>query len=109
MAKEIKDIQQIINDRADRKLEKAIRDIYTFLSSGENYELIKGVSINAGTSEKPNNIKIYSLFSSDGLQDKIIELNQQRYRSKETAAFVEKVESIRNDVDQLMENSGQGY
>jgi hypothetical protein len=109
MAKEIKDIQQIINDRADRKLGQEINKIYQFLSNGENYNLIKDILINVGTAEKPKQIRIYSLFTNDGLLGKIIEQNQERYRSEETSAFIGKVESIRNDVDQLMENAGQDY
>lgn len=106
MAKEIKDVQQIINERADQKLENEIHEIYHFLSNGRNYELIKDILINVGTAEKPKMVRIYSLFSGDGLRDNIIEKNRDRYRSEETAAFMQKVESIRQDVDNLLQVQG---
>jgi len=102
MAQEVKDIQQLINQRADAKLEKAIDDLYRYIDNGENYQLLKEISVNAGTPEKPKMICVTTIFGNNWLKDKIIENNRERYRSKETADFMEKVESLRQDVDTLL-------
>lgn len=102
MAKDLKDIQQLINDKADQKLYDAVQNLHRHVSNGENYQLLKDVLVNVGTSEKPKMLSLAYVFSDSGFRDKIIEINQQRYRSNENSSFIEQVESIRQHVDNLL-------
>lgn len=105
MAKKlIAEIQQLINDRADAKLKSDLSALQNALYSGNYYELVKGIQINVGNSEKPKNIGLYSVFSSDGFEKIIIENNTERYRAAEAEAFLSKVDSLREDVDNLLDN-----
>jgi hypothetical protein len=103
----LKDIQELINAKADKKLEDAVRALCKSVSDGENYNLIKGITINIGTTGKPKNIGLYSIFSSDGFAAKIIENNTQRYRDIESELFLKKVESLRDNVDHLLDSVNQ--
>jgi hypothetical protein len=42
---EMKDVQQLINDRADAKLKKEVKDISRILTTGVNYELLKNIVV----------------------------------------------------------------
>lgn len=105
MAKELKDIQQLINDKADSKLKKLVNELYNLLSNGENFYLIKDININIGTAEKPRVISLAYIFGSNGFEKQIIENNTERYRMMESAEFLSKVESIREDIDGLLNDS----
>lgn len=104
MSTPINDIQKLINDKADAKLRNQLQSLQKLLYSGEYYNLISNITINVGTAEKPKNIGLYSIFSSDGFEKKIIENNTQRFREQEAKDFIAKVESLRQDVDYLLEN-----
>jgi hypothetical protein len=99
------DIQQVINNKADKKLKDAIQELNAFIYNGENYELIKGINVNVGSAEKPKTISLYSIFSSEGFESKIIENNTDRYRANEVNGFLSKVDSLRADVDNLLDNN----
>ncbi len=107
MAKELKDVQQLVNDKADSKLKSDLSALQKSIYSGVQYELLKGITLNVGTAEKPKNISLYSIFSSDGFEAKIIENNTERYRATEAQLFLSKVESLREDVDNLLD--GRNY
>lgn len=100
MAKQLKDIQEIINKAADDRLIANINTLNTFLWSGENRNLLEGIQINTGTAEKPNMSQAYYIFSD--LKERIISNNTERYRAEEAKKFMDKVNSIRQDVDNLM-------
>lgn len=107
MENTIVDIQKLINDRADARLDKAVEALNSFVRNGENYSLLD-IRLNIGTAEKPNVIYLYNIFNSTGLRDKIIEANKEQYRKEESSIFLAKVESLREEVDNLM-NGSQDY
>ena len=100
----IKDVQQLINDKADKKLKDQVYNLQRSIQSGEFYNLILNIRVNIGTAEKPKSIPLYSIFSTDGFFFKIIENNTERYRAKEAEEFMSKVESLREDADNLLDN-----
>lgn len=100
----IVDIQQIINNKADSKLKAAIKNINDIICNGEGYQLLKDIKINIGTQEKPKSIGLAWIFSSSGFESQIIENNTQRYREAEAIEFMQKVDSIREDVDNLLDS-----
>jgi len=104
MSKQLKDVQQLINDKADAKLYNEVRKLQTLLYSGEPYNITREIKINVGTCESPKVISLYSVFSSDGFEKQIIENNTERYRAMEAELFLSKVESLREDVDCLLDN-----
>ena len=103
--KSISDIQQMINNRADKNLKDVLRKLNELVYNGETYQLLKDITLNVGTAEKPKNITLCYIFSSDGFQEKIIEKNTERYRTMEAESFFKKVESLREDVDALLDNA----
>lgn len=103
MEQKITGIQQLINNKADAKLKADLKLLQKSVCSGVFYELIKGISLNVGTSEKPRNIDLYAIFNQ-GFGDKIIENNIERYREAEAKLFLDKVESLREDVDNLLDS-----
>lgn len=105
MENTIVDIQKLINDRADARLDKAVEALNSFVRNHENHPLLEDIRLNIGTADKPNVIYLYNIFNSTGLRDKIIEANKERYRKEESSIFLAKVESLREDVDNLMNGS----
>ena len=103
MARELKDVQQLINDKADAKLKTKLRELHNSIYNGEAYEMLKDIKINIGSADKPKTISLCSIFGSDGFEKQIIENNTERYRAKEAEAFISKVESLREDVDSLLD------
>lgn len=104
MAKLVSDIQQLINDRADNKLKADLRKLHNLLYNGEGYEMLKDISVNVGTPEKPRTNTLAYILGSGGFENEIIEKNTERYRAKETKEFLAKVDSLRQDVDNLLDN-----
>jgi hypothetical protein len=102
--KNLKDVQQLINDKADARLKKDLSSISNQLYNGIGYNLLKDIYINVGTTDKPRSISLIYILSDSGLAGKIIEANTERYREEENKNFLEKVESLRNDVDELLNN-----
>jgi len=103
MEKTTADIQQLINNKADAKLKNKVRELHNLLYNGEAYDMLKEIEVNIGTAEAPRNISIAYILSDSGLGQKIIEVNTERYRENETKDFLNKVESLREDVDSLLE------
>lgn len=102
MANELNDVQQLINKKADEKLKQQLNTLQHPLYTGELYKLLQGIYINVGTSEKPKNIALYTIFNAEGFEAIIIENNTQRYREEESKLFLNKVNSLREDVDNLL-------
>lgn len=102
MAKEIKDIQQLINDRAEKRLYADIDILSNPLS--KKWQFLENILVNIGTSEKPNVIQLYNILTNSGFRQEIFEKNIARYREEEAESFLQKVESIREDVDNLLNN-----
>lgn len=107
MAKEIKDIQALINDRAEKRLYAEIDVVGNSISS--NWKLLDGIMVNVGTSENPNTIQLYHILTNTGFRNKIFEKNIDRYKEEEAKSFLEKVESIREDVDNLLSGQHSDY
>jgi len=99
---EMKDVQQLINDRADAKLKKEVDGLHDSIYNGKAYHLLGDLRVNVGTTEKPKNIHLHSIFGASGFRQHIIEANTENYREAETKEFLEKVESLRQDVDNLL-------
>lgn len=99
-----KDIQSLINARADKKLKENLQKISNLLYNGEGYQLFRDISVNIGTAENPKNVGLAFLLSDSGFESQIIEKNTERYREQETKDFLAKVDSLREDVDNLLDN-----
>jgi hypothetical protein len=97
------DIQNLINKKADKRLEDDINSLFKVLNNGIGYQLTKDIQVNTGTVDKPNMRWVAYLLSSDcPLRKQIIENHQQKYRDEETKNFMDSVTSLRNDVDNLL-------
>jgi 16S rRNA G527 N7-methylase RsmG len=97
-------LQEIINDRADAKLNKDIKELDTMLSR-TFAPLINNLNI---TIHSPlgHNIKCtlnYALYD-DERRKILFELNKDRYREAETKLFAAKVESLTKNVESLKDN-----
>ena len=99
-----KDIQSLINARADKKLKENLKKISNLLYNGEGYQLLRDISVNIGTAEKPKNVALAFLLSDSGFERQIIEKNTERYREQETKEFLSKVDSLREDVDTFLDS-----
>ena len=99
-----KDIQSLINARADKKLKENLKKISNLLYNGEGYQLLRDISVNIGTAEKPKNIGLAFILSDSGLESQIIEKNTERYREQEIEEFLAKVDSLREDVDTFLDS-----
>ena len=102
--KTISEIQQIINGNAEKKLKSKIEKISYILRNGDGFNLLKDISVNVGTLENPKTIPLPYLLTSSGFLNKVIENNIEEYIENEAKEFVEKVNSIREDVDFLLSN-----
>lgn len=101
----ISKIQQIINDRAKEKLNTDIRAINGYLTSGTPYNLLKEISINIGTAEKPQTTSLSYILNTTEMWSRVFDASIQKYIDRESKEFVQQVESLRSDVDSLLEGS----
>lgn len=113
MAQDIKNLQALINDKADARLEADLRQLQARLTDGLAYTLLGGQnSINikirkfdiATDSYIDADVHILDLFTSRGLCENIRANNRERYRAEEAAAFVNTVQQVKKEVDQLLNN-----
>ncbi len=104
MSENIKGIQELINERAESKLRSDIKKLHQPLKE-QYYKLLDDIKVNVGTSEKPSYCQLSLILGSDGFEKTIIDKNIQKYIEAETKEFLEKVESLRDDVDNLLNNA----
>lgn len=105
--KTTKDIQDLINAKAKARLDADITTLHRMVSNGNNHKLLKDVKVNVGTEDEPQMESLHWIFSDKACGKAIVEANLQRYIEEETKAFMEKVESLRDDVDHLLNVVGQ--
>lgn len=97
-------VQELINAKADKRLEDDICAIRNMLYTGKGGRLLGEIKINIGTSENPIIIYLSNVLNHDRLGEKVFEANKERYRDEESKEFLKKVESLREDVDNLLDN-----
>ncbi len=105
--KTTQEIQDLINAKADKRLTDDLEALHRTLNSGTAYFLLKSTIVNIGSSDTPKMESLSHILGPQGLRTSIIEKNQQRYRERETKEFLEKVESLRDDVDHLLNTVNQ--
>ena len=102
MEKNIMHIQELINARADKKLEADLRALKGIFDTSVNSFLVKDIFIEVGTADKPRKVDLDCMFDNSVFGIKIIENNTQRYREAESKLFLAEVNSLREDVDNLL-------
>lgn len=103
MPKKIEDIQQIVNIKAKNKLYNDIDNLNNALH--ESNISLDGMSINISIDGVINNIPLEHIFSNRGFRSKIFNLNIDRYIKLESIDFIDKVESIKEEIDKLLDNT----
>lgn len=97
-------VQELINAKADKRLKDDIRDIHNVLCNGKGGRLLGEIKINIGTSEEPLITYLNYILNEDRLGSIVFESHKERYRDEESKEFLKKVESLREDVDNLLDN-----
>lgn len=102
--KDIKDVQTLINERASKRLREDIINLQSMIREyGNDLLFYSGIRVNIGTVEKPSNISLIHVFDNrNGLGDEIYDANIEKYKSQEAKMFLEKVDSLREDVNNLL-------
>ncbi len=100
----MKDLQAIVDKRAEDKLNTEIREIHNFLYS--KYELLSQLTINTGTIEKPQNMSLHRIFDATVLSKKIFDVNIEKYKEKESEKFIKEMEVLRTRVNEISEQIG---
>ena len=78
--KTTKEIQDLINAKADNRLSNDIEALHRTLNSGTAYDLLNSTIVNIGSSDTPKMESLSRILGPQGLRASIIEKNQQRYR-----------------------------
>jgi len=106
----LKDIQQLINERAEHKLRSDLEKFRKYLHSELAMGLIDiGAQISVEINGKKENLR-NALWSTDSSIFKMLKEDQlPKYIESETKNFLNKVDSIREDVDELMNNKPEEY
>jgi aminoglycoside phosphotransferase len=98
----MKDLQEIINKKAAAKLDADLRQLHD-LPYNKLYHLFRDskIIVNVGTSEKPRNISLASVFGRDGFYQQLYDKNIERYIENESKEFVQRVEELQSQIDEL--------
>lgn len=99
----MKELQDIINKRAESKLKSEISALSHILYS-KNKDILDGIRVNIGTHEVPKTIELRLILEDSALGVAIFNKNIERYKEKETAEFLQKVENLQGQIDDLMNN-----
>lgn len=106
----LKDIQQLINERAEKKLNKDLADLREYLHTGFASNLLElGSKISVEFDGRKENLR-NALWSTDSPLFKLLkEAQLPKYIETETRGFINKIDAIREDVDELMNNRPNDY
>jgi hypothetical protein len=107
MAKDLKDIQQLINERAEQRFNADYFAIVSPISSSKLFEHIQFDCYRNGSETKSQEGMYWVFREGYGNYEKVKEKWLPKYISEESENFLAKVESIKNDVDNLMSNQYQ--
>ena len=94
-------IQDLINKRADDKLAKDIQEIKNILSSGKGNSLLEGIRVTITKGDTQKSVLLAYVLSSDNLYQEVFDKNVEKYRKNESKEFLQKVEGIQDQIDEL--------
>ncbi len=104
--KDLKDLQEIINQKALDRFNKDFNDVAATVRASRLFSDMQ-LKITAPNEENPKMMSFYWIFNNNESNFIYNQLKDQYladYISKESASFVNSVEAIRNDVDNLLDN-----
>jgi len=102
---EIKEVQTLLNSKAEKKLVEDIEKIKKFLYD-TNYKFIKDLKImTVDSNSRHREVTLATILSKDyEYYQKLYDLHIQDYYNKESSQFLEKVESIQAEIDELKDS-----
>lgn len=99
---ELKNIQEIIDKKAKDRLQKDINTLYAYIDGNR---LIKDVIVTNEIGKKDTLIRHLSWDSDNRIKKQIKEKWLPIYIAEESATFIEKVEGIQGQINDLMQHN----
>jgi len=99
----MKDLQSIIDKRAEVKLINELNECHNFLYE-KKYRFIcdANIYLNIGTTDKPENISLQSLFSSSyRIYKELYDFYIEKYKEAETILFLKEIEDLKQRTSEL--------
>lgn len=102
--KNIQSIQNLINKKARQRLDSDIDALNRTVRSGALRNLLGNTEVTIKLDNKDVTVALCDIFLQSNIRNAIFNNNVERYIKEESEDFLEKVESLREDVDNLLEN-----
>lgn len=100
----IMDLNQLLKERAEKKLRSDINAYLNQIRENQFFRQLKSVNI-CTKEDKRESLWTWTWENSGEAFEMIMEKCLPQYIEDESKAFIEKVESIRQDVDNLLSNT----
>ena len=99
----MKDLQAIITEKAEKELKAEITDFINSFSNHPFFNAIKDESVFISKDKRESFHSFFWYTSTSECHKKIFNANKDEYVARKSKEFVEKVDELRADLDELME------